>query len=148
MAYLHSKDPLIEIAHSLDLGMYCFVHRNKGEVIILSTDDEAMLDDKGLRDLDLVENNPNSYLRLERPDSKTAFRSMQKFIETFEDESEKEALYELLRGPRPFHHFNQAMKNAKKGAAWEAFRLNAIRDYVERVLQDDEVVLPLKPLGG
>lgn len=146
MAYLHSKDPLIEIAHSLDLGQLCFVHKNKGEVVILITDDEAMLDDEGLADLDLVENNPDSYIRLERPDSKAAFRFMQKFVETFEDESQKNALYELLRGPRPFFNFNLAMRKAKMGAAWEAFRVNAIRDYVEQVLEDAEVILPLKPL--
>jgi hypothetical protein len=147
MAYLHSKDPLIEIAHSLDLGQLCYVHKNNGEVVILITDDEAMLDDEGLADLDLVENNPDSYIRLERPDSKTAFRSMQKFIETFDDESQKNALYELLRGPRPFFNFNLAMRKAKKGAEWETFRVNAIREYVERVLEYEEVVLPLKPLG-
>lgn len=147
MPYLHSKDPLIEIANCLDLGQLCFVHKNRGEVVILITDDEAMLDDEGLADLDLVENNPDSYIRLERPDSKSAFRFMQKFIETFDDAAQKEALYEMLRGPRPFHNFSQAMKKAKKGAAWEAFRVNAIREYVERVLELEEVVLPLKPLG-
>gem|GEM_PF-2073783 len=147
MPHLHSKDPLIELAHGLDLGMYCYVHKNKGEVVILITDDEAMLDEEDLANLELVENNTNSYVRLERPDSKTAFRTMQKFIATFEDDAQKEALYEMLRGPRPFHNFNQAMKKAKKGAAWEAFRVNAIREYVERRLEFEEVVLPLKPLG-
>ncbi|MBA4305088.1 MAG: hypothetical protein C0424_12735 [Sphingobacteriaceae bacterium] len=146
MAYLHSKDPLIEIAHSLDMGMLCYVHKNKGEVVILATDDEAMLDDEGLADLDLVENNPNSYIRLERPDSKAAFRFMQKFIETFENDDRKQALYDLLRGPRPFHHFSHAMKKSKKGAAWEVFRVNAIRDHVEKELEDADVTLPLKPL--
>lgn len=146
MPYLHSKDPLVEIAISLDLGQLCFVHKNKGEVVILITDDEAMLDDEGLADLDLVENNPDSYIRLERPDSKAAFRFMQKFIETFEDEAQKDELYALLRGPRPFFNFNLAIRKAKKGAAWEAFRVNAIREHVERVLEDEEVVLPLKPL--
>ena len=147
MPYLHSQDPLIEIAHSLDLGQLCFVHKNKGEVVILITDDEAMLDDEGLADLEWVENNANSYIRLERPDSKSAFRFMQKFIETFADEIQKNALYELLRGPRPFFNFNLAMKKAKKGAAWEAFRINAIREYVELQLQEAEVILPLKPLA-
>lgn len=146
MPYLHSKDPLIEIANCLDLGQLCFVHKNRGEVVILITDDEALLDDEGLADLDLVENNPDSYMRLERPDSKTAFRNMQKFIETFDDESQKNELYEMLRGPRPFFNFNQAMKKAKKGAAWEAFRISAIREHVEQVLQEAEVILPLKPL--
>lgn len=147
MPYLHSKDPLIELAHGLDLGMYCYVHKNKGEVVILTTEDEAMLDEEELANLELVENNPNSYVRLERPDSKTAFRAMQKFIETFEDEAKKEELYELLRGPRPFFNFNLAMRKAKLGAAWETFRVNAIRAYIERRLEYEEVVLPLKPLG-
>lgn len=146
MPYLHSKDPLIEIAHSLDLGKLCFVHKHKGEVVFLATDDPVMLDDEGLADLDWVEDNPNSFIRLERPDSKTAFRNMQKFIETFDDESQKNELYEMLRGPRPFFNFNQAMKKAKKGAAWEAFRISAIREHVEQVLQEAEVILPLKPL--
>jgi hypothetical protein len=109
-----TDDQITELAGNLDSGLRCFVHRET-KVIVTTPDsvndpwsDSELWDDAN----EEIEKNFDSYVEIEKVDSKESFKLMQNFIETIEDERLRDKLDQALSRPKPFRNFKFEVDNS------------------------------------
>lgn len=100
-----TDDQITELADNLDSGLRCFVHRETKAIVTTPESANDPLSDSELWDdaNEEIEKNFDSYVEIEKMDSKESFRLMQNFIETIENE---------LSRSKPFTNFKFEVDNS------------------------------------
>lgn len=127
---------LVEIAETLEMGLTCYYHRPTGAI-----EAHPDLNDAGL-DIDLwedviekIENDRDSYERLENMDSKQAFKVMEDFAYSITDLPFRDQILDRLSAKKPFQNFKMLVDFSDHRDDWFRFKRQAYIEFVKRQLK-------------
>ncbi len=124
------------IAQSLDMGMEVHYHKVTGEIVEhpprhMIEDQEELWEDM----IQKVENDQDSYLTFYKMGSREAFRVMESFAASLDDEVFKDRLFQQLSMRKPFANFRYLIDESDYRDAWFAFKDKAGMDHVRSQLE-------------
>jgi hypothetical protein len=135
---MNPTDELIKsIAGDLDAGMIVYLHIETNEIKTIIDFNQHYDADMELWEEDIreIEDNIDKYLQFEPMDSREAFRVMEDFVETVEDERLREKLYLGLSLSKPFRNFKDIIDNAGEyRQRWFDFKNDKYIEYVKEQL--------------
>ena len=141
------EEQIKEIAEQLICGFKCFWNKENGELISIPEGLEIFdLDpDEGwTEELEKLDNNPDDFAEIEKPNSRESFKSMVGFTETLSDSSSlKKRLVFALENKKPFREFKFLIDNSGDARQmWFDFRDKWMEDWVrergEEIIAEEE----------
>lgn len=126
-----------EIAEAIDMGDIVYVHRENYTVLSYPDprQEGASEFDYLMREvLDVVDLDPDSYIRIEPLNSNESYQIMAGFAETVNQESKKAAILIALEAKRPFRGFRMAIEDAGLEDDWYEFKDAYLRVHVRDLL--------------
>jgi hypothetical protein len=134
------KKIIKEIAENLDCGMNCFLHKTTLEIIEVPDEYfEAEIPEEWQEEIDKIDENPDDYVRFEKPSSYESFEFMKSFIDILPEDKEgikfANQLVECLNRNHPFRRFKEAVDNSDYRDAWFAHKQACLEEYVKGVLE-------------
>jgi hypothetical protein len=135
-----NKKIIKEIAEELDSGFTCFLHKETFEIINVPDENfDAEIPDEWQQEIDEVEENPNDYIRFEKPSSNKSFEFMESFIEALPEDKAgikfANYLVDCLSKNRPFRRFKDAIDESEYRDDWFAHKQACLEEYVKGVLE-------------
>jgi C_GCAxxG_C_C family probable redox protein len=107
-----SKDQIKEIYEDLDVGYRCYYHFETKEIKSIPDIDEDYLDPKLWSDfISDIEENEDDYFVFSKMNTHEYFDMMSAFAQTVKEKSFQNHLIDVLRKPKPFRHFKDAIDN-------------------------------------
>lgn len=121
-----------EIAELLECGYQCFVHKPTGTIEYYPDTIDGLYDMQPWQELiDKIEENRDDYERFEKMDSSQAFRVMEDFVDSLDNDDIKKGFEHALARPKPFRNFKYEIDQSEYRQAWFDFRLNATIEWVK-----------------
>jgi hypothetical protein len=109
-----TDEQINELTDNLDCGQRCFVHKEKKNIVtipdIINNPDTDL--EHWEEESEEIENNFDSYVEIEKMDSRESFQVMKDFIDTVDNIQLREKLGEALRRPKPFANFKFDIDNS------------------------------------
>jgi len=126
-----------EIAELLECGHQCFVHKPTRTIEYHPDPLDSFYDPEPWQDLiDKIEENWNDYERFEKMDSSKAFRVMEDFVDSLDNDDLNKRFEYALSRPKPFRNFKYEIDQSEYRQAWFDFRLNANIEWVKEQLEE------------
>ena len=116
---------LSELTFAMDMAgssmgmIHNYLDRETGEILFVSEDNLEECEEV----VERIETEPERYVEVPTDDSRAAFRDMEDFAETVEDERLQRWLWRSLSGSRPFRRFKDAVAvDGEVEERWFRFR--------------------------
>lgn len=144
-----SRKSIKEIAENLDCGMVCYINKKTLEIkSIIDPDDVYSEEEFWREDLDYIENNWESYVKVEKMSSKEAFQIMEDFANLVSNKDIRNKLIYALSRSKPFRNFKYEVDyNEDIRQQWFKFKAFKYEEWVEYYLNelndDDEGIRDL-----
>ncbi|MGB4960907.1 MAG: UPF0158 family protein [Saprospiraceae bacterium] len=138
-----SNESIKEIAQNLDCGMVCYINTKTFEIkSIIDPNDMFAEEELWKADLEEIENDGESYLKIEKMPSREAFRIMEDFADQVTNKKIRNRLIYALEMSKPFKHFKYEVDcNEDIRQQWFKFKEYRyeewVKDYCEMSLEDD-----------
>ena len=126
-----------EIAQELELDFKVFVHKTKGDVVVVPDLNHYydMEEEHWEEEFKLLANKPDDYFEFEKWNANKAIRSMRNFAESVSNERLKNDLMNALHRSKPFRNFKHIIDNAGDyREAWFEYKLQWQMQYVQEQL--------------
>ena len=110
-----TEEQIKEIAEMLDCGFRSYWHKHTGELLFILNNEDYTDFDEDLKDEDLekLNNNPDDYFEIDKPDSNDSFKIMENFAYQLEGNDElKSELFKALNKRKPFREFKWVIDNS------------------------------------
>ena len=128
-----------EIADNLDIGQICFINTDTMEMeTAISTKhlDETSIAEEFNKEVYEKVNQWERYIKIEPLESDEAFQIMEDFVEQFIPEGAfKHQVIHTLSIHKPFQNFKFIMESSPYRQEWFDFKLNKLKEHVERLLK-------------
>lgn len=146
-----SNKEIKEIAENLDCGMICYVNKITKEIkSIIDSDD--FYDDDGLwqEELDEIENNWDSYVKIEQMPSRGAFQIMEDFTNQVSNKEIRNRLVYALNRNKPFKNFKYEVDyNEEVRQHWFKFKAYKyeewVKDFLDNLSEENDEDLEINP---
>jgi len=133
-----TSEKINEIAQELEAGMKVYLNRETLEI-------KPILDWEDISDNEIWEEEVedilkewSSYLVISKMESREAFRVMEEFADSVEDEVFREGLIKILNRKSPFANFKAEVESSPYRQNWFDFRLKKYEDYVKEHLEIED----------
>ncbi len=134
------KDIIEEIAMAIDASERVYLHLHTGEFLTYPVADnsyeEVEFDYLKKEVYDVVDVEPNNYLRFDPLDSKTGYAVMEAFAQQLPESPKKELVVAALQGRKPFRIFRDTIENADMTEQWydfkDAYLQMLVRDQIDQ----------------
>jgi hypothetical protein len=138
---LLSAEQVKDIAGDLQVGMKVFINPDTLEYkSIPDMEDQGFLnDDVWDEALEVIENEWDSFVLIEKMSSREAFGIMEDFIEEIDDKAYRQELSKILGRRSPFANFKAEVESSDFRQAWFDFRDQRYLDYVKRHLYEEDI---------
>ena len=124
------------IAEELECGMVCYYHISSGEIESYPNPDDPYFEEEPWQELiDKIESNEEEYLRFDKMTSSEAFKVMESFADSLQDEFMKRRIYDALSYKGPFQNFKRLIDDSDYRQDWFDFKSKA---YIEHVKDQHE----------
>jgi len=125
------------IAEELEIGMKVYLHKETKEIkSVINLEENIYADEELWKDsINEIEENYDKYVEFEKMDSREAFRVMEEFVETVDDEELKKKLELGLWLSKPFRNFKDIIDDeGEYRKKWFAFKSAKYVEYVKEQL--------------
>ena len=133
-----TSEKINEIAQELEAGMKVYLNRETLEI-------KPILDWEDISDNEIWEEEVedilkewSSYLVISKMESREAFRVMEEFADSVDDEVFREGLIKILNRKSPFANFKAEVESSPYRQNWFDFRLKKNEDYVKEHLEIED----------
>ena len=133
-----TSEKINEIAQELEAGMKVYLNRETLEI-------KPILDWEDISDNEIWEeevedilNEWSNYLVISKMESREAFRVMEEFADSVDDEVFREGLIKILNRKSPFANFKAEVESSPYRQNWFDFRLKKYEDYVKEHLEIED----------
>ena len=133
-----TSEKINEIAQELEAGMKVYLNRETLEI-------KPILDWEDISDNEIWEEEVedilkewSSYLVISKMESWEAFRVMEEFADSVDDEVFREGLIKILNRKSPFANFKAEVESSPYRQNWFDFRLKKNEDYVKEHLEIED----------
>ena len=133
-----TSEKINEIAQELEAGMKVYLNRETLEI-------KPILDWEDISDNEIWEEEVedilkewSSYLVISKMESREAFRVMEEFADSVDDEVFREGLIKILNRKSPFANFKAEVESSPYRQNWFDFRLKKYEDYVKEHLEIED----------
>ena len=133
-----TSEKINEIAQELEAGMKVYLNRETLEI-------KPILDWEDISDNEIWEEEVedilkewSSYLVISKMESREAFRVMEEFADSVDDEVFREGLIKILNSKSPFANFKAEVESSHYRQNWFDFRLKKYEDYVKEHLEIED----------
>ena len=133
-----TSEKINEIAQELEAGMKVYLNRETLEI-------KPILDWEDISDNEIWEEEVedilkewSSYLVISKMESREAFRVMEEFADSVEDEVFREWLIKILNRKSPFANFKAEVESSPYRQNWFDFRLKKYEEYVKEHLEIED----------
>jgi len=130
-----TSEKIKEIAQDLEAGMKVYLNRETLEI-------KPILDWEDISDNEIWDEEVedilkewSSYLVISKMESQVAFRVMEEFADSVDDEVFREGLIKILNRKSPFANFKAEVESSPYRQNWFDFRLKKYEDYVRDQLE-------------
>ena len=117
-----SEKLIDDIAQTLDLGEVVYLHKTTHEILAYPETDDSEFEYLADEIHEIVDVEPDSYIRFEPPTSHESYRFMEEFAETRNTDSMRASLLDSLQAKRPFRSFRNAVESDNLLDDWYAFK--------------------------
>lgn len=114
-----------EIAELIDCSNVVFLHRETGEILSYpAPDDSGYNEHDYLADevMDIIDTDPDSYIKFTPLDSNESYQIMESFIENTKDPRLKTLLAASILAKKPFRSFRDALESEEMEDDWYDFK--------------------------
>jgi hypothetical protein len=135
-----SEEQIKEIAEQIDMGLKCHWNKKTNELIFIPEQDLLEIDPESWEEeLNKLDEDPDNFITIERPESRHSFKIMESFIESIPDSPLKDNLRHSLNYKKPFRAFKDFIDNAGEyRQAWFDFKSQKLQEWVrDRVESED-----------
>ncbi len=133
-----TSEKINEIAQELEAGMKVYLNRETLEIKSI-LDWEDISDDEILEEeVEEILKEWSGYLVITKMESREAFRVMEEFADSVEDEVFREDLIKILSRKSPFANFKAEVESSQYRQNWFDFRLKKYEDYVREHLEIED----------
>ena len=146
-----SNEAIKEIAENLDCGMICYVNKKTKEIKSI-IDSNDFYDDNDLwqEELDEIENNWESYVKIDKMSSREAFQIMEDFTNQVSNQEIRNRLIYALNRNKPFKNFKYEVDyNEEVRQQWFKFKAYKyeewVKDYLGNLIEENGENLEIKP---
>ena len=133
-----TSEKINEIAQELEAGMKVYLNRETLEI-------KPILDWEDISDNEIWEEEVedilkewSSYLVISKMESWEAFRVMEEFADSVDDEVFREGLIKILNRKSPFANFKAEVESSPYRQNWFDFRLKKYEEYVKEHLEIED----------
>jgi len=129
------------IAQEVEIGMVCYIHKETGEMVSFPDEMRGNEPEEEFwgEDMAKVEENYDSYVRVEGMHSSDAYKVMERFAETVEDEALGRRLIRALNRRGPFQNFKYEIdESGEYRQKWFDFKSQETINWVKEQLFIDE----------
>ena len=133
-----TSEKINEIAQELEAGMKVYLNRETLEI-------KPILDWEDISDNEIWEEEVediikewSSYLVISKMESREAFRVMEEFADSVDDEVFREGLIKILNRKSPFANFKAEVESSPYRQNWFDFRLKKYEEYVKEHLEIED----------
>ena len=131
-----SDDAIKEIASELELGLICHYHKKTGEIESHPDMDHPDVESELWLDVvDKIEADPEHYICIEPMRSNEAFKIMESFALTVDDEDFQNRIYRALSRRGPFRNFNELIHESAYRQDWFDHKTKYYQDWVRRQVE-------------
>ncbi len=128
-----TEEQIKYIAEQLDSGCDCHYNTKTNKILTLPTEENMMYadEDEWEKEIREVEENQDDIITFEVPASFEAFRIMEGFIDTVDDDVLRGRLLSAINRRRPFQNFKREIENSGKyRQLWFAYKSDWYQKYV------------------
>jgi Uncharacterised protein family (UPF0158) len=114
-----------EIIRLLQIDEVVFLHRETQEIHAYPAPDRSGYNEFDYLEeevLEIVNANPEMYIRFDPPDSNEGYQIMESFVEMLNNERLKVLLSDALQSKKPFRNFRVVLQNNHAEQDWYDFR--------------------------
>lgn len=124
-----------------------YLDRQTGEILILFEDDGDISCVPGQEEIaEMIEEDPDRYLRIEPLESFEAFRIMEDFVASLPEGENRNLLGKVLSWKKPFFNFKQALGDmGDLSDQWFRFQKEELRRFALKWLEYEEIDAELVP---
>jgi hypothetical protein len=118
------EEIILEIAQIIDSGEVVYLHHTTYEILSYPAPDSSNDEYDYLRQevYDVVDMDPDSYIKFEPLDSNEGHDMMDAFADTIQNEPLKELIKSALNGKRPFRAFREMIASKDLEEDWYEFK--------------------------
>lgn len=125
-----------DIAGELECGMLCFYHISSGDVESYPDPDDPYFEEEPWKELiKKIKKNKSEYLQFEKMASSEAFKVMENFADSLQDEVMKRRIYDALSYRGPFQNFKRLIDDSDFRQDWFDFKTKAYIEHVKDQLE-------------
>ena len=143
------KSQIKEIAENLDCGLNCYWNRKTNEILFLPEELGYLLDDDSdesdignqwlQEDFNLIKNNLEDIVLIEKPNSNYSFGIMEAFTDQLANKLDlKSKLHQTLERKKPFREFKFEIDNSDYRDEWFSFKALKLQQWVEEQIEEIE----------
>jgi hypothetical protein len=140
-----NKRIIEDIAERIDCGERVYLHLETGEVrsypVPVSTFEAAEFDFMKQEVYDVVDNDPEGYLRFDPLNSKVGYEIMEAFVEKMRESPKKALVVAALQGRKPFRIFRETVENHDLLDDWYDFKESYLKmmvsDLIDKYYEDN-----------
>jgi predicted nucleic acid-binding OB-fold protein len=128
------KKIINEIAQTIDTGEIVYVHRETGQILSYPDLDQAGDEYDYLMQevMDIVDMDPDSYIRFKPLTSSESYKIMEGFVETVSNHTHAEKIRGALRERKPFRSFREMVESLRLLESWYDYKMA----YLEMLVRD------------
>jgi hypothetical protein len=121
---------LDEIVDLIDCGNVVYVRRDNHDLEYFPSPEHDVTGEHDYQTqqvLDLVDADPEAWIRIDPPDSRAGYQIMEAFAETLSHNHARRLLSDALASKKPFRNFRMAIESERLDEAWYAFQAAYLR---------------------
>ena len=123
-----------EIAQELEAGMKVYLNKETLEIKSILDWDDIMDNEFWEEEEEEIFNEWPDFMVFTKMESREAFRVMEEFVDSLEDESFCEVLAKILSRKSPFANFKAEIESSPYRDDWYEFKRSSYEDYVREQL--------------
>lgn len=127
-----------EIAQELEAGMKVYLNRENLEIKSILDWEDISDDEFWEEELEEMVKEWSDFVVLTKMESWEAFKVMEEFVDTIEDETFCEGLIKILSRRSPFAYFKAEIESSPYRQNWFDFKLRKYEDYVREQLNNED----------
>lgn len=127
-----------EIAQELEAGMKVYLNRETLEIKSILDWEDISDDESWEEELEEMVKEWSDFVVLTKMESWEAFKVMEEFVDTIEDETFCEGLIKILSRRSPFANFKAEIESSPYRQNWFDFKLRKYEDYVREQLNNED----------
>lgn len=117
-----SEEIIRDIAQTLDMGEVVYLHKTTHERLSYPDTNDSEFEYLEEEVREIVDADPENYIRFEPPESRESYRFMEDFAEMQPTDLLRARLLDSLQAKRPFRAFRDAVDGQGLLDAWYAFK--------------------------